>query len=94
MYNIRGQRIQQDWIPDSITGKVKVQVSPNGWTDNEIALEWLKHFDRHTASQTQGVYRLLILDGHASYVTFEFVQYCQDYNIIHLCLSPHLTHYL
>jgi hypothetical protein len=89
-----GKRIQIDWIPDSIASKVKVQVSPNGWTDNQIALEWLKHFDRHTASQTRGKYRLLILDGHASHVTFEFIQYCQEHNIVPLCLPPHSTHYL
>jgi DDE superfamily endonuclease len=89
-----GKVIMDNWIPESISGKVKVQVSPNGWTDNEIALEWLEHFQKHTASQIKGVYRLLILDGHASHTTFEFIQYCQDHRIIPLCLPPHSTHYL
>ena len=36
----------------------------------------------------------MILDRYASHVTFEFVQYCEDYKIIPLCLPPHSTHYL
>ena len=40
------------------------------------------------------MYRLLLLDGHASHVSIDFVRYCQDHKIIPLCLPPHLTHYL
>ena len=86
--------IMDDWIPDSISDQILVHISPNGWTDNTIALEWLQHFHTYTITQTKGVYRLLILDGHSSHTTFQFVQYCQDHNIIPLCLPPHSTHYL
>ena len=86
--------IMDDWIPDSVSGQIQVHISPNGWTDNEIALEWLKHFHAQTITRTKGVYRLLILDGHSSHITFQFVQFCQDHKIIPLCLPLHLTHYL
>ena len=89
-----GQRIQQDWIDHSVDQRTVIQVSPNGWTDNSIAVTWIQHFDTYTTPQTQGVYRLLILDGHASHVSIEFVQYCQDHNIVPLCLPPHSTYYL
>ncbi|KIN00680.1 hypothetical protein OIDMADRAFT_69132, partial [Oidiodendron maius Zn] len=36
--------IMDDWIPDSISGQIQVYISPNGWTDNEIALEWLQYY--------------------------------------------------
>lgn len=62
-----GKVIMDDWIPDSISGQIQVHISPNGWTDNEIALEWLQHFHAYTITQTKGVYRLLILDGHSSH---------------------------
>jgi len=39
-------------------------------------------------------YRLLILDSHSSYVTFEFNQYCLNQSIIVLCMSLHLSHLL
>jgi DDE superfamily endonuclease/helix-turn-helix, Psq domain len=89
-----GKRIQLDWTDALVDKRTVIQVSPNGWTDREIALTWIQHFDKYTALGTQGLYRLLILDGHASHVSFEFVQYCQDHNIVPLCLSPHSTHYL
>lgn len=89
-----GQRIQADWIDKSIDSRTVIQVSPNGWTDSSIALTWIQHFDHYTAGQTRGIYRLLILDGHASHTSPEFVQYCQDHKIVPLCLPPHSTHYL
>jgi hypothetical protein len=44
----------------------KLSVSKNGWTNNALGLEWLKHFDTHTKASQVGAYRLLILDGHES----------------------------
>jgi hypothetical protein len=49
-----------------------VALSDNGWTTDDLGVEWVKHFDRHTASRTYGVRRLLILDGHSSHATLEF----------------------
>jgi hypothetical protein len=90
----KGQRIQQDWINASIDENTVIQVSPNGWTNNLIALEWLKHFDRHTAPRKQGKYRLLLFDGHTSHVSFDFIQFCDLHDIVALCLPPHATHIL
>jgi len=41
-----------------------------------------------------GQYRLLILDGHSSYIMFEFDQYCLNQSIIILCMSLHSSHLL
>ena len=37
----------------------KLSVSDNGWTNNALGLEWLKHFDEHTKARQVGSYRLL-----------------------------------
>jgi hypothetical protein len=55
----------------------KLSVSENGWTNNTLGLEWLKHFDAHTKTRQVGVYRLLILDGHESHLNQT------------LCMPPH-----
>lgn len=89
-----GVRIQQSWIPDEIADDFVIQVSPNGWTDCNIALNWIRHFDEHTAPRVRGKYRLLILDGHASHVSPPFVEYCAAHDIVPLCLPPHSTHEL
>jgi hypothetical protein len=53
--------IPRDWI---------IQVSPNGWTSNGLALDWLKHFNTHAKSA--GAYRLLIINGYKSYISLKF----------------------
>ena len=74
-----------DWV---------VAVSDNGWTTDQLGVEWVKHFDRQTASPTHGVYRILIPDGHSSHATPELDQYCTENNIITLCMPPHTSHLL
>jgi hypothetical protein len=41
-----------------------------------------------------GGYRLLILDGHRSHHSTDFELYCQEHNIITLCMPPHSSHIL
>jgi hypothetical protein len=67
-------------------------VSENGWTNNTLALEWLKHFDTHTKARQVGAYRLLILDGHESHLNQDFKDYCLEHKILTLCMPPHLLH--
>ena len=71
-----------------------IGVSDNGWTTDELGVEWVKHFNQYTAARTAGVYRLLILDGHSSHATPEFDQYCTENKIITLCMPPHTSHLL
>ncbi|USP78806.1 hypothetical protein yc1106_06231 [Curvularia clavata] len=71
-----------------------VGVSDNGWTTDELGVEWVKHFNQHTAARTAGDYRLLIVDGHGSHATPEFDQYCAENKIITLCMPPHTSHLL
>ncbi|KAL9562867.1 hypothetical protein ACKAV7_013053 [Fusarium commune] len=64
-----------DWV---------IATSQNGWTNNELGLEWLKHFDRSTTNRSVGAYRLLILDGHESRHSVDFERYCKENKIITL----------
>jgi hypothetical protein len=75
--------IPRDWV---------ISVSPNGWTSNNLALAWLKHFDTH--AKPVGAYRLLIVDGHESHCSLDFQDYCKENKIIALCMPPHSSHLL
>lgn len=67
-------------------------MSPNGWTDNEIGLEWLeKVFDEQTKYRYPEKKRLLILDGHASHLSYKFIHFARLRNIILLCFPAHAT---
>ena len=71
-----------------------IHPAESGYSNNEISLEWLKHFEEHSKRTSLGVKRLLILDGHGSHHTRQFIQYCDDHNIIPFGMPPHLTHLL
>jgi hypothetical protein len=71
-----------------------IVVSDNGWTNNELGVAWIKHFDAHTKTRVVGTRRLLILDGHESYQSLEFQEFCQKNNIYTLCMPPHSSHLL
>lgn len=67
--------------------------SANGWNDNGLGLDWLQeHFHPLTEKRRRGKFRLLILDGHDSHCTLQFVNFCVDNKIILLYLPPHNNH--
>jgi hypothetical protein len=76
-------------LPDG----TKIAQSETGYTDDELAIEWLWHFHKQTRGRQQGRYRLLIFDGHGSHMTFEFVSICDQLDIIPFCLLAHSTHF-
>jgi hypothetical protein len=77
--------IPRDWA---------IAVSDNGWTNNELGVEWLKHFNAHTKTRVVGARRLLVLDGHESHHSLEFQELCKENNIYTLCMPPHSSHLL
>jgi hypothetical protein len=77
--------LPRDWI---------LKVSLNGWTNNQLALAWLEHFDKHTKLSAVGAYRLLILDGHESHSSLEFQDLCKEKKIILRYMPPHSSHLL
>jgi hypothetical protein len=90
---LAGKVHQSSWYRD-LPLDWTVGGSDNGWTTDQLGVEWVKHFNQHTAARTAGVYRLLILDGHSSHATPEFDQYCAENKIITLCMPPHTSHLL
>jgi hypothetical protein len=60
-------------------------------------LMWLRElFDPESAEiiGDMNLPRLLIFDGHGSHITYDFVEYCIQRNILLLCLPSHSTHLL
>ncbi|KAH7464036.1 hypothetical protein FOMA001_g17889 [Fusarium oxysporum f. sp. matthiolae] len=90
-----GQYHLANWYRDSnLPGDWAIATSQNGWTDNELGLEWLKHFDRCTTKRSNARYRLLILVGHESHHSVDFEIYCKENKIITLCMPAHASHLL
>ena len=92
---LSGKAHMRRWYEgEELEPKSCIAISPTGFTNDEVSLDWLKHFDLHSKGYQVGVKRLLIIDGHGSHHTIEFISYCYENNIIQLSLPPHLTHIL
>jgi hypothetical protein len=94
----KAQTHRNNWIPltmrQSMNGTA-FATSPNGYTDHELGFEWLRTvFHPATVQSARGHTRLLIMDGHSSHLSSEFLGFCHDHNILPLCLPPHTTHLL
>jgi hypothetical protein len=89
--------VQLSWTDATDAGNHSffVTPSPSGWGNNYIGLAWLKEvFERETRRCASTGYRLLLLDGHGSHVTMDFINYCNDNKILLAVFPPHATHRL
>jgi hypothetical protein len=89
--------VQSSWVEAVQAGEHSVFTtsSPSGWSNNDIGLAWLKGvFERETRRHASTGYRLLLLDGHGSHVTMDFIEYCNDNKILLFVLPPYATHTL
>ena len=92
---MKGAQYYDTWFEELLDRPEWVlSVSEKGWTSDIHGFQWIQHFNNHTGSRTTGKYRLLIMDGHSSHETIEFRQYCNNQNIIPLCMPPHSSHLL
>jgi hypothetical protein len=90
---VRGTYHLTNWYTEAnLPPSWTIKLTENGWTNNETGLEWLQHFEKHTAGRTKGTHRLLVIDGHASHQSVEFQDFCTAHNIITVCLPPHSSH--
>ena len=90
----KGKVFLESWF-DGLPDNWRFEVSPNGWTSDEIGLRWLeKLFIPSTSSCMKGKYRLLILDGHGSHLTPKFDEICEKNDIIPICMPAHSSHLL
>ena len=97
IYQAISGNIQDTWLQDFSLAEHETffTSTPSGWTNNDVGLAWLKQvFDRETKAKARSSWRLLILDGHGSHVTMDFIEYCDNNKILLMILPPHSTHTL
>jgi hypothetical protein len=93
----KGKSVQQQWFPEDLQpfNNWEFTATVNAWTSDETAVEWLeKLFIPLTKPSDPKEKRLLILDGHGSHETTDFMYLCFQHNIHLLYLPPHTSHVL
>jgi DDE superfamily endonuclease len=89
---VTGKYGKEEWFNEEYPPAVVM--SEKGWTSNEIGLIWLKqHFEPRTRPPNVED-RVLIVDGHDSHCSIDFIEFWDAYRIHLLILSPHITHKL
>ena len=93
----KGKTVQQQWFPLDLDPYIrwKFTATDNGWTSDLTAIYWLQEvFIPSTQPADPSTPRLLILDGHGSHETTEFMYLCYSNNIQLVFLPPHTSHVL
>ncbi|RKK81113.1 hypothetical protein BFJ71_g15730 [Fusarium oxysporum] len=91
----KGKELQQQWFIDEFREVADwyYVTSDNGWTDNHIAVEWLREvYLPQTQPEDESDARLIILDGHRSHVSDEWMATCFLNNVYCCYLPAHCSH--
>jgi hypothetical protein len=94
---LKGKDVQHQWFPEELDYLTNWQftTSEKGWTNDAIGLEWLKKvFLPGSKPAKTNEKRLLILDGHGSHITPDFMRICVTNRVHLLYLPPHTSHVL
>lgn len=90
-----GKQHMASWYRvEELPDNTNIAVSDSGYSNDVIGLAWLKFFNQETKKRGSSAARLLIIDGHGSHHTYEFIQYATDNNISIFGLPSHCTHLL
>ncbi|KJZ69712.1 hypothetical protein HIM_10906 [Hirsutella minnesotensis 3608] len=93
----KGKSVQQQWFPHDLSSfkDWHFTATKNAWTSDQTAVEWLeKVFIPRTEPSSPNERRLLVLDGHGSHETVDFMYLCYQHKIHLLYLPPHTSHVL
>jgi hypothetical protein len=99
IYTSKNCTFQSSWVADirALDDGVFATSTPTGWSNNDVGIAWLQQvFDCHTKKKAHHrmEWRLLILDGHASHLTKDFIKYSHQKKILLCVFPPHSTHRL
>jgi hypothetical protein len=89
--------IREHWVKDLQPEEHQIHVgsTPSGWTNNDYGIAGVKDvFNRYTQEKARRGWRLLILDGHGSHVTLQFIEFCTENKIILAVFPARSTHTL
>jgi hypothetical protein len=73
----KGQSLQTTWFLVNEVPDWLYTTSENGWTSNEIGVAWLEQIFLPETKPKEGGWRILILDGHGSHISVDFLWLCK-----------------
>jgi hypothetical protein len=89
-----GAQIMENWLAEELEGDERIGVSSTGYTDNNLALQYLDHMIKYSGAGPDAHWRISLLDGHESHQTDDFQIKAQENKILPCYFPSHLTHVL
>ena len=89
----KGGSLQVQWFTMDNVPDWLYTTSENGWTSNSIAVNWLEQIFLPETKPNEKEYRILILDGHGSHISVDFLWACKQ-NKVELVFLPAHTSYV
>jgi hypothetical protein len=88
----KGKSVQAQWFTHDDIPDYFYTSSENGWTSNVIAINWLHKIFIPETQPADGEVRMLVMDGHGSHISVDFLFDCKKANIQLVFLPPHSSH--
>src|SRR5438034_7461182 len=92
MIIIQGKHVMASWFPPELDPDTYIITSEKGFTNDKIAVEFLKHYIKNSDAGPSSEWKLLLMDNHGSHETPEFIQLANENHILPYPLLSHLTH--
>ena len=87
--------LQNIWFEDFnyLNKKAHFAVSKTNWINEDLKLFWLLTiFEFIMKPKANNCKHLLIVNGHSSHFSTQFINYCDKYNILFIISFPHLMY--
>ncbi|KXG47416.1 uncharacterized protein PGRI_012860 [Penicillium griseofulvum] len=92
---IQGDHYFDEWLTyDGTAENAMFMMNPSGRVDEKAACEWIESFHRQTEDRADGQPRLLLFRGQPQYLSFNFLQFCEEHKIIPFSFPPNIGHLL
>ncbi len=71
-----------------------VGTSDSGYSNDTLFFQWLQHWEHFTGISRRGKYRILLLDGYDSHLTYLALKFCEQQKVVVVLLPPHTSYFL
>lgn len=90
---LQAKHILHKWaLYNNLFDKMSLSTSNSGYSNKNLAMYWLRHFDKHSTKRQVRLYCLFIMDGYGLHLTYEFWSYAIEHKIILFRLPSHSTY--
>lgn len=89
---ISGAHVLHKWCENDLDGDTLFATSDTGYSNDDLAIDWLDHFIEHTAKKRRGAWVLLVIDGFGLHMTIPFFEKATANKIALFRLPAHSTH--